>query len=183
MASNSASETDGDKQGGKKLNKNDLQNLVSLNSERLTYEEGKVSRGSASDIWKKYYLILVDGKLVDYVKCLTCNSAFSYKSSQGNSALNRHTCGDSRSNKSGTTKPSPSAGTAGNQVKIRSFMVPVVPKASLDALNKDLTIGFAKDLRPLHAIQGAGFRYSAQALINFGAVHGAQDVDKVLKHR
>jgi hypothetical protein len=59
-------------------------------------------------------------------------------------------------------------------------------KLSIEAvrkLNNEIVVGLAKDLRPLGSVERTGFKKIAQAFINFGAVHGKQNIDDCIRHR
>lgn len=70
--------------------------------------------------------------------------------------------------KHGTAKPL----GEGASNSIQNYLVKTTPKSAEHELNKSITFGLAKDLRPLHMVEGLGLKHLAQALINFGAKFG-----------
>ncbi|OXA47456.1 Transposable element Hobo transposase [Folsomia candida] len=58
-----------------------------------------------------------------------------------------------------------------------------VPSGAVAALNEDVVIGLAQDLRPLNSVGSRGFLKIAKSLIHFGAMYGDQDPKSILKHR
>ena len=67
----------------KKLEKSAVQTLIRQKSERVTYEKND----GTSDVWKQFVKVKVDGDVVPFVKCATCNTALKWKSRDGTSGL------------------------------------------------------------------------------------------------
>lgn len=160
-----------------KLSKPEIEGLVSLKSDRLSFETKEKQN---SDVWKTFELVLVDKQLQNFVRCIRCKSILSYSPATGTSTLKRHvnSCGAA----SIKAKTMDHIKKDDSQPKILQFTNRNVPKEAIEDLNDTLVIGLAQDLRPLGAIDAKGFKKIAQALINFGALYGQQNVSKVLRH-
>ena len=96
----------------------------------------------------------------------------------GTSNLVHHRCTDvgDPSRKTPTSSSS-------SQVKITTFTKKSIASHSIDELNKAIVAGLATDLRPIRVVGGDGFLRIAQALIDFGALNGKQEVKNIIKHR
>jgi hypothetical protein len=57
--------------------------------------------------------------------------------------------------------------TIPSQPTVTSFVLPNVPISEVLALPDKVVEKLAKDLRPLSAVEGKGFRYICQSMINF----------------
>ena len=76
------------------MEKNVVQKLVDVKSERVSYEAAK----GKSVVWKHFLYVKVDGTAVPYVKCEKCHSVLQWKSRDGTSGLRAHVddCNSSR---------------------------------------------------------------------------------------
>ncbi len=142
--------------------------LQSQGSSRLSYKTKSVQGTSRkiSDVWTKFTQVCLDEKPQCIWKCNKCPSLFMCNLSTGNTHMNRHKCNSKNA-------PSTSASSAAASTKITKFLAKEVPQQSIRELNKDITIGLAKDLQPLYRSETEGFRYMAQRLIDFGARYGS----------
>lgn len=148
--------------------------LMAQESYRLEFLEKQFDKTKKhSVVWNKFKEAVVDGNRVGIFKCNSCQSLFIYKSSTGNSAMNRHDCENTGSKKTKTKANS----------SMTAFTRKIVPQESLRELNRNITIGLAVDLQPLGRVEGRGFLHIAQSLVNFGARFGAQPVSDIIQHR
>jgi hypothetical protein len=69
------------------MDKAEIQSLINMKSDRVKY----VENSGKSVVWKDFKLIELDGSLIQYVKCNSCNSALRWKSRDGTSGLRTHT--------------------------------------------------------------------------------------------
>ena len=69
-----------------KMDKNAVQKLIDLKSERVSFE---VYAGKSA-VWKKFFLVNVDGDKAPFVKCGKCSTLLKWKSKDGTSSLNAH---------------------------------------------------------------------------------------------
>lgn len=157
-----------------KLTRTDIEKMIADSNPRLSFVNKEGSR-TKSDIWDRFQIVRVDQKSVEFIKCKSCPVVYSCKKGLGTSTPARHACSDV----AGKNKLK----TAINQPSVSSFVKKHVPKTAIDDLNTQVLIGLAKDLRPLGAVEGNGFKLMAQALINFGSKYGIQNIDDVLCHR
>ena len=63
-----------------------VQELVSKNSDRLKYER----RRGESAVWNSFSTIVLEGNLVDFVKCMKCSTVLKWKSRDWTSGLRTH---------------------------------------------------------------------------------------------
>lgn len=157
--------------------KKQVASLMCQNSKRLTFLPKSVDTTlkTTSKVWSRFKEALIDNQRVGIFKCDNCPALFIYTSQTGNSNMNRHDCINAKKSVQ-TTK------TKCLQ-PITKFVKITVPKESVTKLNREITIGLAKDLQPLSRIEGEGFRHIAQALIDFGGKYGSQPVSSVLQNR
>ncbi len=149
---------------------------MSQKSDRLTFLPKLINeKKHASNVWSNFKEALIDNKRTSIFKCNSCFSLYIYKAQTGTSTLARNTC---------SVKPKDSHQIHGsNNRPISSMLRKHVPKSSIEQLNRDVTLGLAKDLQPLHRVECEGFMHIAQALINFGSIHGQQSAKDVINHR
>jgi len=153
-----------------KLQKKDIEFLIAQDSNRITLVEVKLK----SEVWKRFQQAKVDNKFVNFVVCIACATVYTWTSHTGTKSLNRHDC-ESSKKKRGPNKSL--------SATITQYTTKKVSDGGIAALNKSLTFGFAKDMRPLNSVEGTGFLHMAQALINFGAKYGRQQVENCIQHR
>jgi len=68
------------------MEKCDVQKLVDVKSDRLSFEINKAK----SSVWRSFQLITVDSASVPFVKCIKCNAVLRWKSRDGTSGLSAH---------------------------------------------------------------------------------------------
>jgi len=75
------------------MDKNEIQKLIDVKSDRVTFEpnSGKVY----SDVWKQFVCVHVDGNTTEYVKCGKCHHVIKWRSRDGTRGLKAHveSCG------------------------------------------------------------------------------------------
>lgn len=158
--------------------KKTIELLQSQGSSRLSYK-AKIIEGKSrktSSVWTKFRQVFLDDKPQCIWKCNNCPSLFIYNTPTGNSHMNRHKCNGKN------TATSSEIASTGKQT-ITKFLAKEIPQHCIRQLNKDITIGLAKDLQPLYRSETEGFRYMAQKLIDFGARHGSHPAANVIQHR
>lgn len=122
--------------------KEEVAKLLAQNSKRLQFLPKLFNHQDKkhADVWSTFKDAIIDEKRVGIFKCDKCTVLYIYKSSTGNTAMNRHKCGD---NVSVPVTPK-------NQKALMSqFVRRNVPVESTQRLNREITIGFAVDLQPL----------------------------------
>lgn len=150
--------------------KNDILKLLGKESNQIEL----VEIIAKSEIYNKFKQVKIDDKLVDFVACNNCKTVYTWTKATGNKSLHRHDCNENTA-KRGNNKPVSST--------IDKYVRKNVPEAGINKLNKSITFGLVKDLRPLYSVERSGFKHMAQALINFGAKYGCQDVENCIQHR
>lgn len=158
------------------LVKSDIEKLISNNSKRITFHKKLKSQSSKSDVWNTFEQVLVDNKHTDVVRCVSCKKCLTYRLKDGTTALSRH------QNSACSAAPKSSKSSSNNQTTL-NFGLKNVPSGAVAALNEDVVIGLAQDLRPLNSVGSRGFLKIAKSLIHFGAMYGDQDPKSILKHR
>jgi len=116
-----------------KLDKADIQKLINLKSERISYENS----AGKSVVWKFFQIIVVDGKSVPFVACNKCQTLLRWKSCDGTNGLRAHTdyCSTQR-------------GTQQKLAAVPGFMArPKVPSAVKSDVTDAIVSTCAKDLR------------------------------------
>jgi len=156
-----------------KLGKPDVERMFEDKSSRISFIENSSKK---SDVWTKYKIVQIDQTSIPFVKCNKCDRFYGWKKQDGTSTLSSHSkiC-------DGSIKITSASKTS--QPSIKSKLLQQVSKSAIEELNKEVTIGLAKDIRPLASVDGEGFKRIAQAFINFGAKHGPHLVDTVLQTR
>lgn len=152
--------------------------LLCIKNDRLSFVPKVVDDRATkvpSKVWARYKQVNLDGHLTNIWKCNDCTSLFVYHSSKGNSHMNRHTCKTNETNEKRID--------TGNSNKITRYTNKQIHKESISKLNRDITVGLAKDLQPLYRSETEGFRFIAQAFVNFGAKYGVHPVDNIIQHR
>jgi len=148
------------------MDKQSIQTLVNVKSDRLTYceNEGK------SAVWKHFLLISVDGSKVPFVKCNKCHTVLKWLSKDGTKSLNGHhvTC----SAQSPTTRITDMPGFSAVGTK--------VPSTVKSSMANEIVSMCATDIRPFTIVDGPGFKRVAQKLIALGAQYGNIPADNVL---
>lgn len=147
--------------------------LLSQDSNRLKFlPKEKKSDKNPAGIWDKFKEATIDGYRVGIFKCDGCTSLFIYKSSTGNTSMNRHVCNGRNSKSVKKTNNS-----------MDSFVLRTIPQEAVREFNRNITIGLSIDLQPLSRVERKGFMHIAQSLINLGAKYGAQRASDVIQHR
>lgn len=164
------------------LSKTKIESLIQELSPRVTFLRRDSSSlpidrspQSRSIVWNTFAVICIDGKSVDFVRCSDCFSVLSWKSGT-TTTLSRHVAGcKKRSSGEGSAK-------VAVQMTLDQFKKKQIPQAAIKDINEAITLGLAKDLKPLGMVKGPGFRHIAQALVTFGATYGFQSADLILQH-
>lgn len=159
--------------------KKTIAKLQSIQSGRLSYVQkvNKHPTKKTSEVWTRYKQVHLDDEPTNIWKCDGCTALFIHNSSSGNTHMNRHNCKKEITvNETGTKKKT------SNQ-EITRFVGKSVDQESVAKLNRDITLGLARDLQPLYRSENEGFRFIAQALVNFGAKYGVQPIEKLIQHR
>ncbi|OXA38295.1 hypothetical protein Fcan01_27053 [Folsomia candida] len=130
------------------LSKSDVQNLISNESNRVTFKKKGKSKNqsSQSDVWDSFELVFLDSKETELVRCLFCKKCLTKKAKDGTSTLTRH------KSLSCSAAPNSSKKATKGQPSILSFGSRKAPVDAITALNKDIVIGLAQDLRPLNLV-------------------------------
>lgn len=145
--------------------KEEIQKMISVGSDRIGYVDVK----SKIAVFETFKQVSVNGKLVDFAACTVCSIAYVWIRANGTKSLKRHSCQPSNVKRSVN--------------KIDKYVRKLIPELSIHQLNKNITFGLLKDIRPLYSVEGIGFRHMAQAFINFGAKYGPQPVEECIQHR
>lgn len=154
--------------------KTKVRGLLSQNSDRLTFLPKVIKDMSKekSDVWPRFKEALIDGERVGIFKCNSCTALYIYKAETGTSSMKRHTCDKKQVKQNSSGQPS-----------MQKFCKRHIPDDVISKLNRDITMGLAKDLQPLRRAETEEFLYIAQKLIDFGAQWGHQTAADVIQHR
>ena len=74
------------------LTKDMVQQLVSSGSPRITLTQKETGSHYISDVWTRFNVVYVDGKLRPYASCKTCQKVVTYTKYSGTGGLLRHRC-------------------------------------------------------------------------------------------
>ena len=162
-----------------KFKKEDVEKLLAINSKRISYKE-KVN--PKSNVWMSFKLIYIDDKFVGFVRCNECLNMYTWESGGSTKSMLRHDC--DKTTQSVKIRPQTSSGKGkSNDISITKYLKKTIPQAAIHQLNIDIAGGLCKDIRPLHSVEGDGFKHYAQALLDFGAKYGSHPIEDIIQHR